>query len=118
MSGNCQTMDDTAGKLWYTKTVYIKFIFVVAWTDYDPINGSYFVTKQKPMTCEHITIKDNPYHDGNRKLFFTLSNEYGEDVWVEICIWDDEWGMLQIIICEENLPFGHIGQSDTIIHIS
>jgi len=77
------------------KLFVLNFIFAVAWTDYDPINGSYFVTRQKPTSCERITIKDNPYHDGNRNLFLTLSNEYGEDVWVEICIWDDEWGMLQ-----------------------
>ncbi|XP_065890575.1 uncharacterized protein [Dysidea avara] len=77
MSGKCQTIDETA----------------VAGTDYDPVNASYSVPRQETTLCEHITIKDNPYHDGNRKFIFRVSGEYGVDVWVEICIWDDEWEM-------------------------
>ena len=72
----------------------------MAWTDYDPINGSYSVSRQKPTSCERITIKDNPYHDGNRNFFFLLSDEFGVDVWIEICIWDDEWGMYAVTFYE------------------
>jgi len=66
--------------------------FTEAWTDYDPINASYSVPRKDAVFCEHITIKDNPYHDGNREFLFRVSGEYGVDVWVLICIWDDEWG--------------------------
>ena len=95
MSGKCQTIDETAGKL-YNNLIIVIFdlLFVVAGTDYDPVNASYSVPRQETTLCEHITIKDNPYHDGNRKFIFRVSGEYGVDVWVEICIWDDEWGML------------------------
>jgi len=94
---SCQTMDGTAGKLWYIKLLTSTLLLAVAWTDYDPINESYSVRRQEEMLCEEITIKDNPYHDGNRKFLFQLSAQQEVDVWVEICIWDDEWGMLLII---------------------
>ena len=34
----------------------------------------------------YITIKDNPYQDGNRKFLFHVQGIYGVDVWVEVCI--------------------------------
>jgi len=65
----------------------------VANTDYVPVNASYSVSRRFSKLYEYITIKDNPYHDGNRKFSFHVRGPYGIDVWVEICIWDDEWGM-------------------------
>ena len=75
--------------------------FTEADKDYDPLNQVYTVTQQNSRMYEYITIKDNPYHDGNRKFLFRVHDQgqYGVDVWVEICIWDDEWGMLTSIIC-------------------
>jgi len=67
----------------------------VARKDYEPVNALYSVRRQPVTLYEHITIKDNPYHDGNRSFLFYVEGDYGVDVWVEICIMDDEWGRLQ-----------------------
>ena len=48
---------------------------------------------QECMRISQLKIILN-YHDGNRKFRFHVQGIYGVDVWVEICIWDDEWGML------------------------
>ncbi|XP_065889845.1 uncharacterized protein [Dysidea avara] len=77
LSGTCQTMDGTAR----------------ANTDYEPVNALFSVPRHYPRLYEYITIKDNPYHDGNRKFLFHVQGLSGVDVWVEICIWDDEWEM-------------------------
>ena len=68
-------------------------LLAVADTDYEPVNAIFTASRLFPRIYEHITIKDNPKHDGNRKFSFHVQGLFGVDVWVEICIWDDEWGM-------------------------
>ena len=72
----------------------ITTFLVEANTDYEPVNAFFSVPQRYPKLYEYITIKDNPYHDGNRKFLFHVDDPYRVDVWVEISIWDDEWGML------------------------
>ena len=74
----------------------ITIIFAGANIDYEPVNAFFSVPRHYPRLYEYITIKDNPYHDGNRKFLFHVEGPYGIDVWVEICIWDDEWGMFTL----------------------
>ena len=71
------------------------FRFIVARKDYDPVNAFYSVPRREVTLYEHITIKDNPHHDGNREFLFHVQGDFGVNVWVEICIMDDEWGRLQ-----------------------
>ncbi|XP_065890879.1 uncharacterized protein [Dysidea avara] len=77
MSGRCRTVDGTA----------------LARKDYDPVNAFYSVPRREVTLYEHITIKDNPHHDGNREFLFHVQGDFGVNVWVEICIMDDEWEM-------------------------
>ena len=77
------------------------FCITVARKDYDPVNAFYSVLREQVTLCEHITIIDNTYHDGNRKFSFNVEGEYGVDVWVDICIMDDEWGRLQSFSIDE-----------------
>jgi len=97
ISGTCQTMDGTASKLHTLQVWPFKNFLAVANRDYEPVNAIYSVSPRFSKLYEYITIKDNTYHDGNRKFLFHVQGQYGVDVWVEICIWDDEWGMF---ICE------------------
>ena len=79
-------------ELYYTLTFLLG-----ANVDYLPVNALYTVSDRFPKLYEYITIKDNPDHDGNRKFLFLVQGTYGVSVWVEICIWDDEWGMLSFV---------------------
>ena len=56
--------------------------------------ATFIVEPAKPLLEEPITLIDNHVHDGNKKFFLRVKGECGVDVWVEICIWDDEWGTL------------------------
>ena len=52
---------------------------------YTEANQTFYIT---------ITIKDNDVHDKNKKFWLYFKERDGciPDEWVQICIWDDEWG--------------------------
>ena len=70
-----------------------RIAFAEADKDYDPVNDQVTLTRDREILSFSITIKDNLYHDGNRKFLFRVHG-FLMDEWVEICILDDEWGML------------------------
>ena len=84
--------------------MYILFVFIillnaftVAGEDYTAIMAMFTVNQMSPSTTKRVEILDNDDHDGNKKFFLRIQGECGVDVWVEICVWDDEWGMLHCL---------------------
>ena len=41
-----------------------------------------------------IPLIDNLRHDGKRYFLFGITSKYGINIWIQIFIWDDEWGRL------------------------
>ena len=68
--------------------------------DYYPLDVNATVDASDPRLYDAITIIDNNYHDyyyyhyHKKYFFFHLTGECGVDLWIEICIDDDEYGML------------------------
>jgi len=70
---------------------------IAAYTDYYPIDARVTVHEFDPMLYEGITIIDNHYHDYyyyKKYFFFHITGDYGVDLWIEICIDDDDYSML------------------------
>ena len=52
-----------------------------------------------------IPLKDNLYHDGRRFFLFGITSDCGINIWIQIFIWDDEWGRLFHILIIATLSY-------------
>jgi len=68
--------------------------------DYYPLDINATVFANDPTLYDNISIIDNDYYDyyyyshHKKYFFFHLTGEYGVELWIEICIEDDEYSML------------------------
>ena len=72
--------------------------FTVAGEDYTAIMAMFTVNQMSPSTTKRVEILDNDDRDGNKNFFLRIQGECGVDVWVEICIWDDESSMFSLTL--------------------
>ena len=65
--------------------------------DYYPIDVNVTIGASFPRLSDSISIIDNDYNDYyyysyyKKYFFFHLTGEFGVDLWIEICIEDDEY---------------------------
>ena len=67
-------------------------IFIVSGTDYRSVLENLLFTFVGQTIYVPIRIRDNILHDGKRCFFVSITSTCGVDIWITICIWDDEWG--------------------------
>ena len=60
--------------------------------DFSPVVGTNKFTYIGQAIYIHIPIIDNMRHDGKRFFLFGITSKSGIDIWLQIFIWDDEWG--------------------------
>lgn len=66
--------------------------FVEDRRDYVDTNDTHKFTRIGESIYIAIKIIDNLRHDGKRFFLFGIVSECGIDIWIQIFIWDDEWG--------------------------
>ena len=97
LTDNYFTTDNTASEISYHVSCTYSYVFihyVVDGIDYEGVSGSNNYTDDNRRFYIEIIIKDNSVHDGNKRFHVHFRNPSGciPDEWIEICIWDDEWG--------------------------
>ena len=64
--------------------------------DYLSTNDTHKFTYVGESICITIKIIDNLRHDGKRFFLLGILSDCGIDIWIQIFIWDDEWGRRNI----------------------
>ena len=77
----------------------VLFLFLEDGVDYVASNDIYTFTHIGEYIYVTIEIRDNLRHDGKRFFLFGILSTCGIDIWIQIFIWDDEWGRLKYKFC-------------------
>ena len=95
------TMEATACKFTCSIAIVKKtysttyFFFAVDGKDYRSTaatNDTFIFSRVGQAIYVRIPIIDNMRHDGKRFFLFGITSKSGIDIWLQIFIWDDEWG--------------------------
>ena len=55
-------------------------------------NDTFIFSRVGQAIYVRIPIIDNMRHDGKRFFLLGITSKSGIDIWLQIFIWDDEWG--------------------------
>ena len=72
--------------------ILFNMILIVPGDDYLPFEDDFTFTAKGQYKYVTIQILNNAKHDGKRYFFLYIKSSCGVYIWIQIFIWDDEWG--------------------------